>query len=439
MKISAQKILRMIERDKNVFILVILFLAAVLFFVFAFYSFFTGSSKTSENEIQEAQEIEEGFVDIKNATYYPEVDYLAQNQNFNFQDLSNYFTDLTEKKGAAYAYEVLKITPIPSNIDLHLMGHVVGDVLFKKQGIKGIEVCTHYFRNACSHSIVVGLFLERGTGALKDIAQACKKAPGGRGAYGMCFHGLGHGILAFTEYDFRKAIELCKELEKLNYDGSEYPQCAGGAVMEMVAGVHDRVAWEKQRENYIPDNDPLAPCSLDFMEEQTLSFCYAYLTPRLFRAAGMQLNNPDPSTFKKAFSFCEDIEGKDLRDRCYSSFGKEFLGFVIEKDIRGSSIEKLTKGEFLQVYSWCLIAEYSEGIKHCLLSVLSNLYWGGENKRGPSILFCKTIPDDQYQESCFTILISMVAYFIDDDQYMIDFCSEIPGKYKQECAQSFHR
>ena len=90
---------------------------------------------------------------------YSEVQSL-QNKEMNFAELSKFFIALAKDKGGGYAYQALAYATmhalIPPNIDTHLLGHVVGDELFKQKGLDGMRVCTDDMRNACSHSIVVG-------------------------------------------------------------------------------------------------------------------------------------------------------------------------------------------------------------------------------------------------------------------------------------------
>src|SRR6185369_5825096 len=56
----------------------------------------------------------------------------------SFQELSDRFAALANKKGAVYAYEVLREAPLPPGTDLHLLGHTVGDILYKQKGVAGI-------------------------------------------------------------------------------------------------------------------------------------------------------------------------------------------------------------------------------------------------------------------------------------------------------------
>lgn len=360
-------------------------------------------------------------------TSYPEVIEL-QGNNMTFSELKQYFTDLALKKGAPYAYQVLKIAPIPLNIDMHLMGHVVGDILYKQQGINGIKICTQDFRNACSHSIVVGLLLDKGEQILPDIAAACRQAPGGKGAYTMCYHGLGHGILAYTAYDLPKAIELCQKT------GSEQGiQCIGGTIMETISGGdHDKALWTKQRTKYLKKDDPFYPCMASFMLEEAKNMCLTYLTPYLWEVVGADLGKPTPQHFEKAFTLCQKLSGRN-QNVCYGSFGKEFTVLAQDRDIR--KIEQMSEEQLERVYNWCELAKDEEGINACISTALSSLYWGGENNRAVSIRFCKIISNSSRQSSCFQNLISFVSYYISDKGYRESFCGELPESYTNDCRK----
>src|SRR3989344_2239057 len=186
-----------------------------------------------------------------------------RNKNLDFGELSKFFVNLANDKGGHYAYKSLAkataLNYLSPNIDTHLLGHNIGDILYKQLGIEGMKFCTQDLRNACSHSIVVGALLEFGADKLRDIADVCRKAPGGKGAYTMCIHGLGHGVLAYTEYDMAQAVNLCEKVSEPRLKNMEYGECVGGISMEMMAGVNDREAWEKQKANYFKKDDPLAP------------------------------------------------------------------------------------------------------------------------------------------------------------------------------------
>lgn len=363
---------------------------------------------------------------------YPEAREL-EGTTMTFGELAEYFKGIAEGKGASYAFEVLRVAPLPRNIDLHLMGHVVGDELYKQEGFEGIKRCTDEFRNACSHSVVVGGLLEYGESALRDIADVCRNAPGGKGAYTMCFHGLGHGVLAFKGYSFEQGVGLCKKTGTEEFRNQEYVECVGGMVMEMIAGVHDRVAWERQAEHYLNPEKPLSLCSAHFMEEPVQEICYIYLTPYLFQVAGADLGFPTPRDFEAAFRFCDAIPLTEERNRhaCYSGFGKEFVVLAQDRDIR--KIEDMNSEKLVRVAQWCDFAGEGKSVFACLGNALESLYWGGENDRDVAVRFCGLLDDTK--ENCFKKLIDMVSFYIEDREYRTEFCEDVYAPLRSLCTE----
>jgi hypothetical protein len=356
-------------------------------------------------------------------------------RNMSFDTLKQYFTELSQKKGAVYAYEVLKVAPMPPNTDMHLMGHVVGEQLYKQQGAEGMKHCTQEFRNACSHTIVVGLLLDKGEGALNDIAKGCKQAPGGPGAYTMCYHGLGHGVLAYTNYDFPKTFELCKKTGTRQYNYQEFPECVGGAIMEQISGGdHDKQTWTRQREVNLKADDPLYPCNSNLLTDTSpRTFCYIYITPHLFNSAGENLFGiPSVETITKAFTFCEQIPSSETRFRnaCFGGFGKEFVVLAKDRDIR--NVANMNESELKKVYSWCNLTPIEEGQLSCIEHALSSLFWGGENDPAVSIKFCSLL-SNTHQSVCFNSLVEKLNQYTPDKKRRDSICQALPEQYITTC------
>jgi len=329
---------------------------------------------------------------------YDELEILEES-TLDFGQLSSFFTKLAQSKGAAYAYEVLGRASLPPNTDMHLLGHVVGDELYKQKGIDGMSVCTQDFRNACSHSIVVGYFLAHGERGLADIADACRKAPGGSGAYMMCFHGLGHGILAAVDYDLPRAVGLCQKT-----GNKESSQCVGGAVMEIISGgFHNKTQWEKQSKNYLSIINPLLPCTADYMPKSSRGQCLEYLTPRLVAAAGGSFEQgiPRDEVLKKAFSYCNE-------PACFAGFGKEFIVLVHNRDTR--TLASMPDSEMRRVFALCALAG-SSGEVSCLTHALDSLYWGGENDPKGAKRFCAIMESQELKGSCEAHLAGAMEFF----------------------------
>lgn len=366
---------------------------------------------------------------------YPEVERIGTGVS-SFEELSERFKKVADEKGALYAFTILRLAPLPPGTDLHLLGHVVGDELYAQEGINAVADCTQDFRNACSHAIVIGALNEFGTAdsTIKKIREACLKAPGGLGAYTMCFHGLGHGVFAYFGYDLSKAVPFCKEFGTEAHGYQEYAQCVGGITMELMGGGgHDQAAWSAAQGRYLNAKDPLAPCDGPLIPDETKSFCYIYLTPHLFEAAGANLGNPDPSTFPKAFGFCSAIGDARLRNTCYGSFGKEFIPLAGARDIR--EVDGFSDEQYRLAISWCELAPTLEAQSACIGQELASVFWGGENDPSASFRFCSLVAGEELQNVCYDELSRNIASYA-TGQKRSALCARLPERLQEECLNS---
>ncbi len=377
------------------------------------------------------------YVHTHTSQQLPELKELS-GTTWSFQQYSTYFQKLADKKGAVYAYKVLLYAPFPPGIDLHLLGHVVGDMLYKQKGLNGIKDCTQDFRNACSHSVVIGYLQEHGEGSLPEIVKTCHEAPGGRGAYTMCFHGLGHGILAFTGYNFEKAIQMCKKTGSPEFHDREYIECAGGASMELMAGVHDRQVWESQKPKYFKDSDPLFPCDGSFVPDEVKPICYTHLTPHLFEAAGGDLGSLKPAVFGKAMSFCAAIPESRTEDRnaCFGGFGKEYIVLAQGRDIR--DVGSATVDALRPVRAACGQANDTQGERVCNDSALNSLFWGGENNPNAAFNYC-AIAEGAAQQECYRGLVGNITFYLGGTPKAAPLCARLPEEYRNGCGAQMVR
>jgi len=373
-----------------------------------------------------------GYLLFANADSYPELAELQTPRSF--PELTQYFQDLAKEKGAPYAYEVLIRMPSVPGVDMHLVGHIVGDELYKQYGLDGMAYCTPDLRNACSHTVVIGALLEFGPPVLERVAEVCRKAPGGAGAYNMCYHGLGHGVLAYTDYELEQAVPLCKRAgESAGNKANEYQECIGGTIMEMTGGVHDVELRMEKAEKYFKADDPLYPCNADFMPADVRGFCYTYLTPHLMEVAGGDLGAPKPEDFKIGMTYCDVLTDKGERRACFGGFGKEFPVILSSRDVR--AVTALPDEAMRTMYEWCALSPAEDGRRDCSFQAVASLYWGGENDFHASVRYCSGIPEEGDQKDCFTRLTDMARYFRGrDGRYMREFCAAYPQPYSASCA-----
>lgn len=368
---------------------------------------------------------------------YPEVVTVTESVS-DFQELSRRFEKIADEKGGVYAYNVLLRANLPPNADVHLLGHAIGDILYTQEGVDGIADCTQDFRNACSHSIVIGALNEFGEPALEIIRESCGKAPGGSGAYTMCFHGLGHGVFAYFEYEIPETIDFCRKTGTEAYFNREYVECVGGMIMELMGGGgHNKDVWDESRKKYLTA-DPLAPCSTAVIPRDVKGICYMYLTPHLFERAGADLATPDEKSIAKSFLFCDSIphEEKESRRSCFGGIGKEFPLLAVDRDTR--AINTASDQALLRMRSLCALAPHEEAHDICNDAIVDSLFWGGENNPDTAIRFCTLAATSGETERCFGYLFEVAAFYVPPERKG-DICSRVPEKFQTSCTDAFKR
>jgi hypothetical protein len=361
-------------------------------------------------------------------------------QSWTFDDYKGYFVDIAKERSAVYAYSVLRNAHIPPSIDIHRIAHEIGYVHFEQKGLAGMYECTTEFRNACQHAVITQALITNGNQTLNDIAKICAEAPQGGSTSEQCFHGIGHGLLAYFHYDYKHAVTECKKVYEIGLllrpdrvTQRLWQECVGGATMELTQGEHDKEAWVKAKEVYMPSSDILMPCSADFMPAEVRSVCYGYINPRFFEEAGAIRGVVNPEVYPKALGYCKKIldDTAGSRNGCYAGFGAEFAYFA-HGDAR--TLERMSESSIRKVYEWCAFADDERGEGVCVLSALDTIFWGGQSDSPASILYCSLAPSPALKDKCFTTLISYAHESFGGEQKLEAFCVRLPAEYRERCS-----
>jgi hypothetical protein len=351
---------------------------------------------------------------------------------------AGYFAELARTQGGRYAFDVLKRTDIPAAVNVHTVAHAIGDILYSQEGTAGMASCTQDFRNACSHSIVIQTFINDGAKALSKIRSACEYAPGGKGAYAICFHGVGHGLMAYLGYDFKEAVAECARMtgEEPASGGTGHrftdtrEECIGGAVMELVQGSHDAAAQARAVTAYMPLDDPFRPCTDEYVPEDLRTACIVSLTERFFGYAGIGDKTPDPSSYPSAMAACALNAKTDERGACYAGFGKEFVFFATE--LNGGDATRLSDEALRGIWTWCGYAPTIEDASRCASIAVDSLFWAGQNNPRSSVRFCSVAPGEQ-KRACFAGLVENIRHFLEGES-KADACALLPSEFAARCA-----
>lgn len=372
----------------------------------------------------------------------PEVKKLSS-VSWTSGEYKNYFVDLAKKKGAVYAFRVLREADIAFGVDVHLIGHEVGYVLYAQEGVSGLGKCTDRFRGAaCAHAIVIQEFVHEGSAALERLANTCAEKPIGSFGHADCLHGLGHGIVAYLGYDFERAIGECKKVSDIATNGRvasdpEYAtwyECVDGATMEMLQGNHDKNQWEKAKPLYLPDSDVFMPCDASFMSKEVQPACYAYIRARILRKVGRTKEETTvrPDMYKKALSYCARIPEKEMANRnaCYGGFGVDFVYFVNGYDDR--KFKDMADETLLTVHDLCALAGTLDARSPCTLTASDMILSRGEGLRAAGA-FCRLASDPIIKDRCYSTIVNLAEKYLPGEGRRA-ICTYLPENRRGLCS-----
>lgn len=235
--------------------------------------------------------------------------------SMNFDCYETYYTKLVQEQGVKEAFDDLKVRYAQNGYvvsQCHPITHVIGRVATNKY-TDVAEAYTHgdpFCWSGYYHGVLEGVVGKIGGKHLGDSLNGiCANLPG-KATYNFdyfnCVHGLGHGVMAFTQDELFDALKLCDRL-----DGSwERESCYSGVFMENVI-VDNKNHFTK----YLKPTEPLYPCNA--VDTKYKTPCYLMQTSYM-----LKVTNGD---FAKVFGYCAKAE-EAFRPTCYQSLGRDASG-----------------------------------------------------------------------------------------------------------------
>ena len=230
----------------------------------------------------------------------------------NFDCYQIYYQDVTKKFGVTSAFAQLKKQYSQNNYvqaQCHPLTHVIGQSAvdlystLSEAYTKGDSFCwSGYY-----HGLMEGMVFKLGkTNFPKMLNEICSDLPG-KAVYSFdyfnCVHGLGHGVMVFTNTELFDSLKLCD-----TFNGQwEKTSCYGGVFMENVI-VDNKNHFTK----YLKKDDLLYPCNA--VETPYKEQCYLMQTSYILKQ-----NNGD---FRNTFALCSKADD-DFRDTCFQSLGRD--------------------------------------------------------------------------------------------------------------------
>ena len=121
----------------------------------------------------------------------------------------------------------------------------------------------------------------------------------------QCVHGLGHGLMIYTDYDMPLSLETCDALTT-SWDQTS---CTGGVFMENLQTSYGA------RSKWLRDDDPLYPCPT--VAERHKLYCYLMVTSRILDIVG--------GDWQQTVDWCRKAEQAWVAT-CFQSLGRDASG-----------------------------------------------------------------------------------------------------------------
>jgi hypothetical protein len=285
--------------------------------------------------------------------------------------------------------------------DCHQPAHKAGRFAYELYGVPTFAIAPLECHVGGLHGAIEAYFRERGT---DDLPEEGRQICGiGRDAFfeSQCFHGIGHGLMAASDYELPEALKGCDLLET----GKE--ECYTGAFMENIVGGlgghhHGGTAHSKYM-----SSDPQFPCSI--VGDRYKPSCYLLQTSRM-----IQLFGPN---FARIAAACTDAPS-DLSEFCFQSMGRDVGG--------------LHRGDAAGAIRACESAPAGGPRVACLSGAVQDLFWDASGTN-VAVQFCRALTDAAEKRACYETIVGRATVTLTTEARR-DFCATIEAPFQRQCA-----
>lgn len=286
-----------------------------------------------------------------------------------------------EKMYATYATAIEKMPVGPQ----HRAGHILGEVLYEREGMKALDRCGQRFTGACVHQIASQYVAALGTDSATEIISKCTTQTGA--LLGTCAHAVGHGLTYMSKYDPSKLEEnlnMCDTLDIKPVDPVQ--SCYAGVFMEYNMRY---VEYEYPNPRTV-EGDPLTTCE-GLSSQLHKRMCVFWTIPWLHAA---QYNFAFSSEIiSELGNICARVTDTEQRRDCFYSIGRTLtISNIMLPKVANDYCESIGKThEDINACIWWAARAYFQA--------------GGENRTNE---LCKMRSDDDVR-ACVEFAIEPMA------------------------------
>ena len=288
--------------------------------------------------------------------------------------------------------------------DCHQPAHIAGRFAYKVFSKKVFQSFQSECHSGGLHGAIEAYFMEKGIKNLSNDVDLICRPDLNHFFYHQCIHGIGHGLMAWSNYELPDVLKYCDRLKRSN------DSCWSGAFMENVVGGlgghHAHGKSEQPNTKYLSE-DPHYPCKI--LEDKYKGTCYFYQTSRM-----MTLFQGD---FSKIASACAETT-ESVQVYCYESMGRD-VGGVHRGDPQGA-------------IKACSTVASSPSRIHCLTGAVQDSFWdpSGQDK---ALHFCKLLTEETEKGGCYATIFTRAQQVLASKNDLKSFCAKSESLYRGRC------
>lgn len=293
----------------------------------------------------------------------------------------------------------------------HQPAHRAGRIGYKVFGEKAFIEYSAECQSGYYHGVMEGYFEEyEGNNLTESLGTLCK---GGLNSFfeHQCVHGIGHGIMAWTNYELIDALKVCDDLPR------RQDSCWTGVFMENLVAkplVNGEVPNQDIGNTDIHytkylNEDAQYPCNA--VADTYKGSCYFLQTSRM-----LQIFGADFAKIAEACSAAPTI----YQHSCFGSMGR---------DVGGSFPKDMARE--IKECSWV----ENPGLRiECLNGAVQNSFWDPSGQ-DLALEFCRLLTDEPEKSACYNTIFSRAPEVIFDRAGLEGFCAKAETAYQAQCRR----
>lgn len=282
--------------------------------------------------------------------------------------------------------------------DCHNIAHEAGRLSYKLWGGEAFQKCSAECQSGCYHGATEAFFRDHGVQDLEEnLPLLCPENLNAFFSH-QCIHGVGHGLMAWTDYDIHEALRICDTLPH------SQTSCYSGVFMENIVG---GLAPEFDHYTEYLNDDPHFPCTV--VEEKYVDACYFYQTSRMI----ILFNG----NFKKVAEACASIDPKYQRS-CFSSMGRD--------------VNAWNRGNIEGAIRECHYSPVGNPRVWCLEGAVQDTFWVADGQN-TALAFCKALSNQEEKAACYRTIFDRATQVLASDDDLKAFCMKAEPAYQNQC------